>query len=138
MALIEWKKEYETGVDRIDFQHRHLVNILNDLLAVPDLEPLQRQTVIASNLHELEQYIKFHFEVEESLMAGAHYKGLEDHKKTHEELRTQVKQHVKRFNEGEKGLETELISFLTNWLVQHIGKVDMAYAPFVLAHEQAG
>ena len=33
MALIEWRKEFETGVPDVDFEHRELVDLINALHA---------------------------------------------------------------------------------------------------------
>jgi hemerythrin len=135
--LVQWKIEYETGVDRIDFQHRNLVNILNDLISVPDLEEMQRQKLVELNLEEMIRYTSFHFEVEEQFMTEAHYPKFAEHKKEHEALKAKAMGFVDRFNKGERNLEGPIIEFLWSWLINHIGKSDMDYVPYVLKHQAA-
>lgn len=137
MDKIQWLKDYETGIDRIDFQHKSLVNILNDIIAVPNMEDSQRNMVLEVNLEALLKYTVYHFESEEKFMLEANYPKFKEHIKEHEALKKTANEFVERFKNGERNLEKPIVDFLKKWLISHIGKSDMDYVPYVLKIQQA-
>ncbi len=137
MDKIQWTKDYETGIDRIDFQHRSLVNILNDLISVPNLEASQRHLVLDVTMDALLKYTVYHFESEEKFMKDANYPKIVEHIKEHEALKKTAIEFVSRFQKGERDIEKQIIQFLRNWLLNHIGKSDMDYVPYVMKIQDA-
>ncbi|MGZ3780300.1 MAG: bacteriohemerythrin [Pseudobdellovibrionaceae bacterium] len=137
MGKIQWLKDYETGIDRIDFQHKNLVNILNDVISVPDLPPTQRKMVLEINLEALINYTAYHFESEEKFMREAHYPKYDAHVQEHEALKKTAVTFLERFKNGESDLELPITDFLRNWLINHIGRSDMDYVPYVIKFEKA-
>jgi hemerythrin-like metal-binding protein len=137
VTKIQWKKDYETGIDRIDFQHQSLVNILNDIISIPNLEDSLRNRVLELNLEELLKYTVYHFEIEEQVMKESNFPNFDEHKKEHEALKLKATNFVDRFNNGERELENPIFEFLKTWLINHIGKSDMDYVPYVLKMQTA-
>ncbi len=64
-------------------------------------------------------------------MSRARYPGLHAHKNGHHDLTRQVEQFVQRYNRGELALNVHLLTFLRDWLVNHIQKEDRQYGPWV-------
>jgi len=131
---IKWKRDYETGVDEIDEQHHILVNTLNDAnkLLTQDysLENLQHIT------KDLLSYALYHFETEEEMMLEYDYKGLHPkdyvwHMQQHREFSAKVVDVRNALKAGKLIEQEELISFLLNWLIDHINKTDKKLGSFL-------
>lgn len=134
-----WNDALITGVSEIDDQHRILVNTLNEANAVlaanttPDfLEQITR---------DLLSYALYHFETEEQLMQQYGYTeavaaDAEHHHREHRAFSSKVV----AVREGLKGgvmiSREELLSFLNNWLVNHIQHTDMKLSAFIVARQQ--
>ncbi len=132
VSLISWQDRYSVGVDAFDYDHKILVDLINQLHEAyaagkgPDaLRP-------AFDL--LMEYTDKHFEREEALMREHGYPDLDDHIRAHNALREQVLSYHRDFNAGRtRGLFIELLGFLNNWLRLHILEEDMAYKDFFQA-----
>ena len=83
---------------------------------------------IGSILTELIEYTKTHFAHEEKIMKDTGYPGYDEQKQLHENLIRQVIDLNGRFNSG-KAVSQEILTFLKNWLINHIQGVDKRYAP---------
>lgn len=131
---IKWSKDYETGVEEIDEQHHILVNTLNEaneLLSKDySLENLQNIT------KDLLSYALYHFETEEELMQEYNYsteapKDFESHMKQHRDFSAKVVEVRDSLKAGDLIGQDELISFLLNWLLNHIDKTDKKLGIFL-------
>jgi hemerythrin-like metal-binding protein len=123
--VMTWNGALATGHADIDDQHRKLIDIANRLN-----EAIQRgeaRTGIGAMLEELIRYTAFHFEFEENLMKKAGYPDLFRHQQEHKKLVNDVLARKARFDSG-AALSSELLSFLRDWLVNHIMKTDKALA----------
>jgi len=86
--FIQWKDEYNVGIDSIDQQHRKLVNLINQLQTAVDYstgEEFEREA-----LDELVDYTLTHFGYEEGLMEKYGYPEFEPHKAQHKEMIAKV------------------------------------------------
>lgn len=131
---IKWSKDYETGVEEIDEQHHILVNTLNEanelLTKEYSLENLQNIT------KDLLSYALYHFETEEELMQKFNYEGeapkdFENHMKRHRDFSAKVVDVRESLKSGNLIGQDELISFLLNWLLNHIDKTDKKLGKFL-------
>ncbi len=121
--LLEWNGALATGMPDVDTQHRKLIELANRLN-----ESMQRgdgRGAIGAVLDELIQYTAFHFEFEEKMMKEARYPGFAAHQGEHKKLVADVLAHKAKFDRGE-ALSAELLSFIRDWLVNHILKTDKA------------
>ena len=68
MALVGWKKEYETGIESVDEEHKELLALINETTAKlrADLHTVEN---IESYLGEIHAKISAHFALEERFMA---------------------------------------------------------------------
>ena len=127
---ITWDDSYRLGIPEIDKEHHHLVAMINDLSR--GIDSGQGDAVLGAILARLRQYVQRHFRNEEKLMLEMGYSELEQHKKLHTELTEAVVTYCRRFESGERLRPSDLLNFLSDWLVNHIQKEDMK-----LVHEDA-
>lgn len=132
MSLITWKDSYSVGVDLIDNDHKLLVSLINQLNDA--IQADEGPEVVGSVLNVLVEYTASHFGREELLMKKGKYPDAEfsAHHLEHEKLTTQVRGIVSRYYRGEiESIDTEVLTFLKNWLTGHILGVDMKYRAYV-------
>jgi len=129
MAVIDWKKVYETGIVALDEEHKGLVLEINRLYeAVRDK---RGEMITAEILNMLEVYTSEHFQHEERLMGEYHYPELGEHKAKHQQMIDTVQSMKLRSVAGSEALAVELLRFLREWLMDHILTVDKKYGAFL-------
>ena len=78
----------------------------------------------------LVNYTKIHFKREEEAMFKYDYPDYVKHKKEHDSLTSRVTEFHERLEEGKSTFSLELMDFLSDWLINHIQKIDMNYKNF--------
>lgn len=127
MKMIKWSKELETGIQRVDFQHQVLILAIQDLANASDSSSTQAKTILKTSLDSLKEYTITHFNDEEDIMKTHQYESFSDHLKLHQHFKSRILSYMDRCNAGEIIL-SELVSFLSDWLVHHIEGDDMKMA----------
>jgi hemerythrin-like metal-binding protein len=122
-----WNDDFVTGVARIDEQHRVLVNTLNEAHARLGDNP--NRDLLDDITRNLLSYAIYHFETEETLMQASDYRAAhpEDearHQAEHRDFSKTVVGLRNDIKDGQLVGREELISFLSNWLVNHILSTD--------------
>jgi methyl-accepting chemotaxis protein len=130
-VMLAWRDEWATGIPNMDAQHRQLINLINRLHSA--LKRGEGAAATEAVLKELLQYTEYHFAAEEELMAHANYSGLAAQKDAHQKLVAKAKDAARRWASGDTGVTGELMDMLTNWLPQHIVKMDKSYGPYIKA-----
>ncbi|MCJ7556690.1 MAG: hemerythrin family protein [Gammaproteobacteria bacterium] len=122
MTLLNWQPQYSVGVASVDYEHQHLIEMINELAT--EIEGSVYADAIELFLGELHAAISAHFALEERSMAKADYEELEDHKADHEALLEQIRCMMDEFAaDPEKGRKL-LQESLTNWFGQHFATFD--------------
>lgn len=124
--LIEWSRSYSVGVRQMDAEHQRLIDIINNLYAA--MRSGRSKDAIGTILDELVDYTKTHFAHEERLMQESSYAGFDEQKRSHEALIAQVVEIQGKYRAG-TALGQEVMTFLKNWLVNHIQGLDKRYGP---------
>jgi hemerythrin-like metal-binding protein len=124
--LINWSRSYSVGVGQMDSEHQRLIDIINNLYSA--MRSGRSKDAIGSILGELIDYTKTHFAHEERLMKESGYEGFDEQKRAHEALIRQVMETQQKYLEG-TALGQEVMSFLKNWLINHIQGLDKRYGP---------
>jgi hemerythrin len=114
---MEWKAEYDIGIDRIDKQHRQLAEKISRLEAAS--KDAQNKEM-GSALKFLVDYTHYHFSEEESHMQEVGFPACERHKTLHRELSQKLLEILLKLKNEGTIQPQELIGFLTDWLVNHI------------------
>jgi hemerythrin len=139
--LIVWEDRYSVGVPFIDDQHKHLVQMTNELYLACFQDSVVAKQYFTRVIHNALDYIKIHFSTEEQLMAKIVYPDLPSHKKDHEDFVHQILMNAKEFEDGSYKAPAVLAKFLKDWIVTHIAITDKKYYYYIRslkAHSGAG
>lgn len=118
MALIEWRKDFETGIPDVDFEHRELIELINNMHA--QLENDAPAEDISDFLGEVFARISAHFALEESMMRKHNYDEYIDHKTDHEKLLDDIRDIMDDFEAGKYTAYRETLApAIRDWFVNH-------------------
>ena len=136
MAIFEWKSEYDTGISEIDIQHMVLFSIINDLHILVN-KHFDRVRAVEI-LQQLKSYALHHFATEDGLMEQYHYEEInhDAHLVQHREFEGRFESLLVNFDSITLDECNDALLFLTNWLINHIGKVDQRLAQHILGQRQ--
>ena len=126
MTHFVWNPALNTGHAFIDSDHRQLVGMINALYNAIDSG--KDQDVMAQVLSNLIAYTKVHFKREEAAMLRVGYQKFNEHKFEHDKFVLEVEQLKKTFDNGGTLNAIQIGQMLSNWLRNHIVKVDMQLA----------
>jgi len=127
--MFEWKEKYVLGIGEIDKQHKGLVDLINRLFAA--MQSGAGKDVLEETLNGLVAYAGHHFMTEEILMGNYDFPDLDAHKMEHRKFSEEVESFRKDFLSGNTGISIQLISFLRDWLDQHICETDHRYGEYL-------
>lgn len=128
-VLIRWNSTYELGFKTIDEQHIKLVDIINDFYNA--FATAQAHEKIGNIIGELVNYTVYHFTAEEEIFANSNYPNTEEHRKKHKEFVDELKRYHQEVKDGNMTTTYDLMTFLRDWLVQHIMGTDRTYLPYI-------
>ena len=121
---LQWGQSWFTGHDVIDTDHKMLVQYVNDLNQA--MLSGRGMELVGNIIHKLVEYTKEHFAREEKIWEEGGLSSLTDHRKIHSDLVEQVTKFQRDFTQGKISVTTEIMSFLREWLTDHIFKTDKA------------
>lgn len=119
MKTFQWNPLFETGLEEVDAQHRHLVELVNDLSERIDSGEAEH---IDATLNALAEYTVYHFGCEEALMVANHVAAghAERHRETHRRFVAQVTEWMRTRQAHGQLSPSQLLDYLANWLIFHI------------------
>lgn len=123
MTHINWNERFDTGIAILDFQHRKLIAMINQLHDSSLLDPT---SVAKDNFKGMREYAAEHFSFEEELMQAADYPYIHAHSQLHQRFLERIDAMLSRQQEGGK-MTRQLTDFLAEWLTHHIGYEDQDY-----------
>ena len=130
MSIIKWTEELEIGIESIDDQHRHLIEVINELhLGVKHHED---NGVILPLIDKLHRYADVHFNEEEVLLNKHNFPGRLDHAEEHKEFIAKVDELKSRCESSKEMLTVDVRNFLLGWFFHHIRINDMEYKAFLM------
>jgi len=130
-TFFTWNSSYSVGSDEMDQEHKRLVEIINNLYGA--MRQGKGNEAIGSILDGLVEYTRTHFAHEERLMKEVGYSAYEEHKLEHNKLTEQVLEIQSKYRLGAV-LSLEIMSFVKEWLVNHIQGSDKRYGPYLKKH----
>lgn len=126
MTTIQWTEAMSVGVEELDQDHRHLIQMINGLH--------YSDTGFVELFNELLDYVGGHFEREESHLESMGYPGLDGHRAQHDVFADQVAAMLKQYRaEGFSDSDQRVADFLWTWLKGHILIEDLKYAAWTRA-----
>jgi hemerythrin len=126
---IQWESIYVTGIQAMDDQHRHFVDLINQMSAYTDAEIRSekgRRLVLG-----ILDYAGVHFAAEEALMRQHHYPDIDAHIKEHRVLTEAAATKTVALAAGNEP-RAAMVMFLWNWLVSHTNLEDKALGKFLV------
>lgn len=122
MAILKWQKRYDTHIEVLDQQRRKMFDMINRIEESYTNPDIQRE--ISALLQTLVDYTKFHFNEEEKIMRQLNFKAYDDHRVLHADLIHQINTMLKAIKKSKNFSGHEVLSFLREWLINHILKQD--------------
>lgn len=129
-----WKERFSLGIEVIDEQHRHLVELVGKtkMLLQESEEGHDCYDEIIDVLRELANYTIVHFTFEEEHMERLGVEDLIAHKMEHKIFVKKVSHFMSNDLEGNQSERLEEMTiFLLEWLVKHILETDVKYVPLM-------
>ncbi|MEJ2693450.1 MAG: bacteriohemerythrin [Candidatus Thiodiazotropha sp.] len=132
---IEWQESMAIGIDAIDEQHRYLFDTLN--AANDRLRGNHDDLLLSQFINDLLGYAITHFKTEEALMQRYDYAKAcpaeaETHIAQHRFFSRRIVAALDQLREGKAVSRAELLSFLNNWLHDHVLGTDQKMARYLI------
>jgi len=121
---IFWDPSYSVEVKELDEQHQEFIKILNNFYN--SLYQEESREELGESLNRLIDYAENHFATEEKYFDLYGYELAEEHKNEHRKFKAKVLDFKNRFQAGEE-VTLELVDFLEDWLIDHLGNQDKKY-----------
>jgi len=126
MLAFEWREECSVGIPELDLQHRHLIELLGEL--VKRTFSGDRGGFALTALQEMNRYAEWHLLREELVLRVRAYPGYAEHKAEHDAYRAKLAALL--LQSGRSDLGTRIANFLSEWWRFHILVSDQRYARF--------
>ncbi|MDX9769781.1 MAG: bacteriohemerythrin [Tenuifilaceae bacterium] len=127
MAFFTWQNKFAFDIESIDNDHKKLVGYIDDLYSA--MSQGQAKNIIQGVVKELIDYTRVHFRREEFYMKSTNYPDFESHKKAHDAFVEQVDAFEDKLNQGKDNISIEVLTFLREWLSEHILNTDKKLVP---------
>ena len=122
MTLLTWKPEYAVGVESVDFEHKKMIELINEIYE--EMKLRRDADSIEQFLGDVHFAISAHFALEERLMRDSAFAEYEAHKGDHEELLDQIRDLMDRFvADPDEGFDL-LKEHLSDWFENHFATFD--------------
>jgi len=131
--MITLSKDMETGVAKIDTQHKELVDRINAITAMGPKSVSNEET--KKTLDLLGKYIIMHFNDEEALQKQSAYPKYEQHSQMHKVYIGEFDKLKKEFaqNGHSAKFTLDLSNSIINWIVRHIKSADVEFGKYYKA-----
>jgi len=128
---IAWNDALLTGNELVDGQHRHVFEILKDLIAACEDDTATPK--LKETLAILADFTETHFKDEEDLQLRYNYPGYAKHKRIHEEFKDTISDIIYRFKENgsSRQLSGEVSRVVVRWMIGHIRSEDKRLCKYI-------
>lgn len=130
-TTISWDSKFEVGHQRIDFEHRIFLDLINSYR--DKLETHAKNDALIRILNEIAKYAAFHFVSEENIMEECGYPEQARHARLHQALLAELDCKVKEMHTTPiPGIESvKFYAFLVDWFVNHTIQEDKKLADYI-------
>ncbi|MFA5903619.1 MAG: bacteriohemerythrin [Desulfobacula sp.] len=129
MAIIKWDDGFSVNVAKLDQQHQKLISMNNELNEA--MGKGKGKDVLGKIVNGLIDYTLTHFKTEEDYFKQFRYPETDSHKKEHIAFVRKVSEFKEGFENGKLSLSIEIMTFLSDWLRNHIKIIDKKYSRFL-------
>lgn len=122
MSLSSLKEKLDTGIDSLDYEHRKLVGVMEELCDSYE----HGKSSVSDLFGRLYAEISAHFALEESIMREKKYAFYDAHKADHEQLLDRIRFMMDAYEAGQcADCGTSLRACLEAWFAGHVANADM-------------
>lgn len=128
--MYEMKKEYYTGIELLDKEHTRLFEIAEEVYQLAHNDSVyDKYDPLMELLGNLTDYTKMHFSHEEEYMESINYKKMFSQKTQHKYFIDKLESiKLSELDDNQEAIIDELLTFLTDWLIEHIVELDKLIA----------
>ncbi len=132
MSYIDWTDDFSVKVEKIDLQHKKLVEMINELY---ESMFAKKEQILQIEIGEkMVDYADYHFKTEEEFMQKTNFPGYASHKIEHEKFVKKALEIKERLDKKGLVLSIEIMEFLKQWLKHHILSTDKKYSEHFNSH----
>lgn len=126
---MKWNDSFSVGVEKFDYQHKILIDLINQLLEA--MREGNEKQEVSRVIEGLIEYTEFHFGDEEKIMKQYSYPGLVKHTDEHKLFIEKIKVFRSNIRSGKLTVIDEINQFLHDWLLDHIMGEDKKFGPYL-------
>jgi len=127
---IHLSEQFSSGINKIDYQHQYLFDRIDNLRSLLDRKAGISRDDLEDILDDMFEFFQKHFKFEEELLHRHPF--LKSHKVKHQLFIDSTKEFEKKlFTKEPTALGTEMYSFLSEWLQEHIVQEDLKYFAYL-------
>ena len=125
-VIVAWNNSYSVGIESIDKQHVKLIELTNKLFTscMKDNEKTTSGSIFFNIIHEVKNYICYHFITEERLMKRIDYPKYKKHRQEHVTLFMDILDKIEEFKLGKINTALSFVHYLRDWVLNHIAISD--------------
>ena len=136
--IVLWQASYSVGIKVVDEQHMELVRLTNKLFTSCMAGNEQSKSAFLDIIHEIVDYVGYHFGTEEKIMERVNYPDHAHHKQEHTNFVREVFQKVEEFNSGKILAPLNFVYYLRDWVLQHIAVSDKKFGAYLQQLKKSG
>ena len=129
-TIVSWSESLSVGIEFLDNQHKHLIELTNELYRAYMLGGNTLDTVFHATMRRVADYIRLHFATEQKLFKLIDYPDSLEHKNEHDILVYKVIKTLKEYQWDKNFVPLDFVKFLKEWVINHVAKSDQKYAAF--------
>ena len=131
---IQWNNQFLIGNDIIDDQHQTLFKIAQKSNYITDITNIDEQEELLKDiLHELYEYVEYHFSQEEALMDDILYIDTDNHKQIHKHMLGELNTLTVEISYSKLSeITAKLNEFVQVVFVKHIKIEDQKISDFIV------
>lgn len=129
MELFKWDESFSVGVEKLDSQHKQLIDMINKLYY--NMKLGKSTDILVPLFFDLFEYTQVHFRFEEKLMLDKKFPLFQLHKKEHDNFINELDDIYNKFNHKSISAGFDVMELLKNWLINHICLSDKKYKPYM-------
>ncbi len=123
MSLACLKTDLRTGIQGLDYEHRELVGVMEEICNNYERTEVTRS--VSDRFGELYAEASAHFALEEMFMRRKQYAGYDVHKADHEKLLDQMRSMMDSYEDGKcTNCNLSLHTCLEGWFAGHARYID--------------
>lgn len=117
MTFIDWSESENVNVKTIDYQHKKLANLVNQLHQTLSESKKENSLMI---LKELTTHLKEHFDTEEKFMKEHKFVNYISHKLEHDRFLNKILEFETEIVSGNINVNLEILSLIKKWFFNHL------------------